>query len=97
MKVTITLVLTQKWTEAVMVLMKYFCFFLPVRLGIIITSVMSIIENGIGFIGIFMYSAQDIAKWAEDLRDKTKDNSYDTTSQELYEIFIEYAKECKLN
>lgn len=33
--------------EGEMVLMKYFCFYFPTRLGVIITSVISLVETGV--------------------------------------------------
>ena len=78
-----------------MVLMKYFCFCVPVRLGVIITSLITIIENVGILIGISMYSAEDIATMADDLKDKSKENSYEVSSKELYEILSENIKDCK--
>jgi len=75
--------------------MKYFCFCVPVRLGVIITSLITIIENVGGLIGISMCSAEDIANMADDLKDKSKESSYEVSSKELYEILSENIKDCK--
>lgn len=76
-----------------MVLMKYFCFCVPVRLGVIITSAMTIIENAVVLIGLMFYNAKDIVDKTNTL--VTKENSYDSSSKELYEIAIENVRKCK--
>ena len=42
-----------------------------------------------------MYSAEDISSYADKLKDKSKENSYDVSSKELYEILSENVKDCK--
>jgi DNA-binding FadR family transcriptional regulator len=80
-----------------MVLMKYFCFCFPVRLGVMITSVITLVESIAILAASLHYSADDIKRMADDLRDKSKDNNmFDKEDKEMYEILIEYVKNGEL-
>ncbi|KAG5681202.1 hypothetical protein PVAND_010659 [Polypedilum vanderplanki] len=76
-----------------MVLMKYFCFCIPVRLGVIITSILDIL-NRLLILGVSLYySADDIKKMASKIRGPLKDNMFDDKSKEIYEELIDYIKD----
>lgn len=78
-----------------MVLMKYFCFCIPVRLGVIVTSGIAILLN-LFVLGVFLiYDEGDLKKMSEDAVGNGGENSYETHTKELYEICIDYIKDCK--
>jgi hypothetical protein len=69
-----------------MVLMKYFCFCFPVRLGVLITTTLVIVEN-LGILSvILMYSAKDVKLKAEEFQETKKTLS----SPEYFNKFLDY-------
>lgn len=78
-----------------MVWMKYFCFCVPVRLGVVITSALTLIENLILLIGCLLYDAETISKKLDGLKDNSRTDSQDSATKELYEDLIDFTQKCK--
>lgn len=72
-----------------MVLMKYFCFCFPVRLGVLVISVLVIIENLVLLSVILSYSAKDVKLKAEKFEETKKTLS----SPEYFNHFLKYVIE----
>lgn len=70
-----------------MVLMKYFFYCFPVRLGVLITSSLAIIENLI-VLGVFlMYNEEVIKSKAEELKEVVKELS----SFDYFDQFLDFS------
>lgn len=74
-----------------MVVMKYFCFYFPVRLGVIIASVFSSLQSVIVIIYALIH---DTAYLKENIEEIQKNiDSY--SSNEFFEKFLRLAAECE--
>lgn len=75
-----------------MVLMKYFFHCFPVRLGVLITTSLAIIENLV-ILGLFLaYSEQDVKEQAENLKKTVEELS----SFDYFDQFLDYVTTCKV-
>lgn len=76
-----------------MVLMKYFFYCFPVRLGVLITSSLAIIEN-LAVLGVFLLHNEDEIKiQIEKLNQATKELS----TFDYFDQFLEFVKNGKFN
>lgn len=66
--------------------MKYFCFCFPIRMGVVITSSLVILENLMYLVVILMYNAEDLKLKAEKFQEMKKDLS----STEQLDSFLNY-------
>lgn len=74
-----------------MVLMKYFCFFFPVRLGVIITSVFNAVQCLVQISFALAYDAEFLKGKITETIDKIDEYS----SNEYFDQFLEYAEKCE--
>jgi hypothetical protein len=69
-----------------MVMMKYFCFYFPVRTGVLITSVLSAAQSMALLAYCFLKSADDLKAMAEDVMININDYS----SNEAFEMSLDF-------
>lgn len=74
-----------------MVLMKYFCFYFPVRLGVIITSIISSGQGAACLAYVIMYDEQYFKKWVKDVQENIEDYS----SNQVFDMSLEIIDECE--
>lgn len=74
-----------------MVLMKYFCFYFPVRLGVVVTSCVSVIEVLINLIYFLMTTATDFKNMVRNIQK----NLYEYSSNDVFVKCLELAESCK--
>jgi hypothetical protein len=60
------------------------------------TSVVGIAQNLMILGACFYYSADDVRRVADGMRDKSKDSIYGTQTKEIYEILIDNVRDCEL-
>lgn len=70
-----------------MVLMKYFCFYFPIRLGVIITSVISSVETGVFLIYCIMNDVDHFTALIKGIQENIEDYS----SNYVFDKFLEVA------
>lgn len=72
-------------------MMKYFCFYFPVRLGVLITSVFYLFESLAYLAAVFMRGSEFLKEFAE----KMLENSDDYSMNEVFEKSLKMIVECK--
>lgn len=76
-----------------MAVMSYFCFFFPLRLGVIICSVLVMIQTIIPLVYILIYDADDIRRMSEETQEDIED--FDTNF--VFDWLLEYFKNSEFN
>lgn len=76
-----------------MVLIKYFCFYFPVRLGVIICSVLAMAQSLVSLI----YCILNDANHFEDIIEDLQKNIDDYSSNQVFDRFLEISKKCELS
>jgi hypothetical protein len=76
-----------------MVVMKYFCFYFPVRLGVIITSSFTCFQSLVTIGYTLMYDVE----YLQNLVKETVEKIDEYSSNEYFNKFLEYADECEWN
>lgn len=79
-------------TLATMVLMKYFCFCFPIRISVLITSSVVILENLLILGVVLMYNEEDLKLKAEKFQEMKKDLS---TTEQL-DTFLDFVAKSKV-
>lgn len=74
-----------------MVLMKYFCFYFPVRLGVIITSVISIGQASV----FLIYGVLNDANHFKDIISGVQENIEVYSTNQIFDKFLELSASCK--
>lgn len=74
-----------------MVLMKYFCFYFPVRLGVLITSISSFLEALVFCTYCLMYDSQHFKHMVQHIQENIDDYS---TNKE-FDMFLDFADNCE--
>lgn len=75
-----------------MVLIKYFCFYFPVRLGVIITSVLACLQSLMSLV----YCMINDTKHFKMIIDDMQENIEDYSSNQVFDKFLEIAEKCKI-
>jgi hypothetical protein len=75
--------------------MKYFCFCIPVRLGVLIISGLSILGNFVPMMLFLLHSAEEIKSETHRITKNFKAHEADAQDKEIYEIIFELAEDCE--
>lgn len=74
-----------------MVLMKYFCFYFPVRLGVIIASVFSSLQS----VALLIYAMIHDIEYLKENIEEIQKNIDQYSSNEFFEKFLRLSAECE--